>query len=243
MKPEETAKQPQFTPKEQRFIDSYIQCGNATRAAKDAGYSKNTAYSIGWENLRKPEIRTAIDEGLKNRTLTPDETLKSITDIAKANLNDYLVIRKEVRTSKIEKHLSEIIFDIQAQIEDAEKLIERSGIKTKKVLDAHRKEMDRLKLDIIRLEIELERNPKAKRFVDGPAELVEVAELDLAKLARDKEAGRLKTFSVNEYGIKVEMYPADAALRDLARVHGLFEKDNNQTAPKLLKVGFATDDE
>lgn len=35
---------------------------NATEAAKKAGYSAKTAYSIGPENLNKPEIRAYIDE-------------------------------------------------------------------------------------------------------------------------------------------------------------------------------------
>ncbi|MCA9401782.1 MAG: terminase small subunit [Candidatus Omnitrophica bacterium] len=40
--------------KQKRFIDFYK--GNATEAAIEAGYSVKTAYSIGQENLKKPEI-------------------------------------------------------------------------------------------------------------------------------------------------------------------------------------------
>ena len=40
--------------KQKRFIDFYK--GNATEAALEAGYSAKTAYSIGQENLKKPEI-------------------------------------------------------------------------------------------------------------------------------------------------------------------------------------------
>lgn len=40
--------------KQKRFIDFYK--GNATEAALEAGYSSKTAYSIGQENLKKPEI-------------------------------------------------------------------------------------------------------------------------------------------------------------------------------------------
>ena len=47
-----------FTTKQQRFIDFYD--GNATAAALKAGYSQRTAYSIGQENLNKPEIADAI---------------------------------------------------------------------------------------------------------------------------------------------------------------------------------------
>jgi phage terminase small subunit len=55
-----------MTPKQSRFTAEYLANGfNATRAAISAGYSKKTASSIGEENLRKPEISAAIEEGTK----------------------------------------------------------------------------------------------------------------------------------------------------------------------------------
>jgi phage terminase small subunit len=49
-----------LTLKQQRFVEEYCVDFNATQSAIRAGYSKRTAYSIGSENLRKPEIREAI---------------------------------------------------------------------------------------------------------------------------------------------------------------------------------------
>ena len=49
-----------LTAKQRAFIENYT--GNATEAALKAGYSKDTAYSIGQENLKKPEIQQAIRE-------------------------------------------------------------------------------------------------------------------------------------------------------------------------------------
>lgn len=51
-----------LTPKQQRFVDEYLVDLNATAAAKRAGYSEKTAYSIGQENLKKPEIQAAIQK-------------------------------------------------------------------------------------------------------------------------------------------------------------------------------------
>ncbi|MBQ8885340.1 MAG: terminase small subunit [Clostridia bacterium] len=45
-----------MTPKQQRFCDYYLQTGNATEAAKMAGYSEKTARAIATENLTKPYI-------------------------------------------------------------------------------------------------------------------------------------------------------------------------------------------
>lgn len=56
-----------MTPKQQKFCDYYMQSGNATEAAKKAGYSEKTAYSMGFENLKKPEIQ----EYLSNHSREP----------------------------------------------------------------------------------------------------------------------------------------------------------------------------
>jgi len=53
--------------KQEMFCREYLLDLNATQAAIRAGYSKNTAYSIGHENLKKPEISDRISELLVNR--------------------------------------------------------------------------------------------------------------------------------------------------------------------------------
>lgn len=52
----------ELTGKQKRFCEEYIFDFNATRAAKTAGYSEDTAGAIGFENLRKPEIQAYIKE-------------------------------------------------------------------------------------------------------------------------------------------------------------------------------------
>lgn len=52
-----------LTPKQERFCYEYLANGfNATQAALTAGYSRKTAYSMGSENLKKPEIKARIQE-------------------------------------------------------------------------------------------------------------------------------------------------------------------------------------
>ncbi len=53
-----------MTVKQKRFCDEYLISGNATDAAIKAGYSPKTAYSIGNENLSKPEIKAYIQAEL-----------------------------------------------------------------------------------------------------------------------------------------------------------------------------------
>jgi phage terminase small subunit len=80
-----------LTDKQQAFISAYLACGfNATEAARRAGYSDRTAHAIGWENLRKPEIATAIQQGLAERTMTADEVLARIAEQARSTMDDFL---------------------------------------------------------------------------------------------------------------------------------------------------------
>ena len=58
-----------LTPKQQAFCEYYIACHNATQAAIKAGYSKDTARSIGAENLTKPDIQKYIEE-IANKATT-----------------------------------------------------------------------------------------------------------------------------------------------------------------------------
>jgi len=51
-----------LTGKQRKFCEEYIFDFNGTRAAKAAGYSEDTAYSIASENLKKPEIQAYISE-------------------------------------------------------------------------------------------------------------------------------------------------------------------------------------
>ena len=52
-----------LTPKQKAFADNYIENGgNASAAARDAGYRERAAGSMGAENLKKPQIAAYIAE-------------------------------------------------------------------------------------------------------------------------------------------------------------------------------------
>jgi phage terminase small subunit len=59
---EVTEKTKKMTAKEERFCFEYFIDYNATRAAKTAGYSEKTAYSIGQRLLKKAEVKERIQE-------------------------------------------------------------------------------------------------------------------------------------------------------------------------------------
>ena len=79
-----------LTPKQQAFCDYYIASGNATEAAIKAGYSKSTAYSIGSENLRKPELFEYIQSHSQKKEssiATAQEVLEFFSEVMKNREN------------------------------------------------------------------------------------------------------------------------------------------------------------
>ena len=100
-----------LTPKQQAFADYYIELGNATKAAEKAGYSKKTCYSIGNENLKKPEIKKYIDERMKvleaKRIASGEEVLQYLTAVMRGEVKDQ--------------------FDLEASLQDRTKAAELLG--------------------------------------------------------------------------------------------------------------------
>lgn len=74
-----------LTAKQQAFVHEYIVDLNATQAAIRAGYSEDTAYSIGHENLGKPEIAAAIQVAMDQRAqrtkITQDYVLSTVYEV------------------------------------------------------------------------------------------------------------------------------------------------------------------
>lgn len=75
-----------LTEKQKRFCEEYLIDFNATQAALRAGYSPKTAYSIGDENLRKPEIQSEIQTLIRKRSertgINADSVIKELVKIA-----------------------------------------------------------------------------------------------------------------------------------------------------------------
>lgn len=81
-----------MTDKQKRFAEEYLIDLNATQAAVRAGYSEKTAYSIGNENLSKPEIKAYIDEKLaemkSERLADAKEVLEFFTSVMRGEIKE-----------------------------------------------------------------------------------------------------------------------------------------------------------
>lgn len=83
-----------MTQKQKRFIEEYLIDLNATQAAIRAGYSPDTAKSIGSENLTKPDIQARIARAMAERSrrtgVNADRVVMELAKIAFVNANDVI---------------------------------------------------------------------------------------------------------------------------------------------------------
>lgn len=240
--PEEQPEPARFNVRQQKFIDGIVAGKNCTQAAIAADYSAETAYSIGSRLLKNVEIRGEIDRKLADLALPALAVTKLISDIAQSSVNEFLTVYDvEVKTT-IPQPLAEAIAEYESTIafeEEFSKRAKLSGkdLKTHQALQASRQRQ------VIRWQLQLEKDAGATRTVEGPLKLEKRTRLDLERLAEAKENGRIKSFSYTEFGPKVEFYPADAALDKLARMHGLYEKDNRQqSGMEVIVIGGGSDE-
>lgn len=72
------------------FVEKYLKLNNATKAAIEAGYSQKTAYSIGHDLLKHPEIAARVSKRtekiLEAAKMEADEVLTRLTQIARGNI-------------------------------------------------------------------------------------------------------------------------------------------------------------
>lgn len=83
-----------LTKKNEVFCDEYLIDLNATQAAIRAGYSPESAGSIGSELLKKPEIRARIDAAMAERSkrtgINADRVLRELGRIAFVDPSDLI---------------------------------------------------------------------------------------------------------------------------------------------------------
>lgn len=100
-----------LTPKQQKFCEIYIQTGNASESARQAGYSPKTAFRSGQENMQKPAILQYIKartESANQKTVaTTDEILNRLTQMGKGYIEEEVVanvgIGRGITTTRIVK--------------------------------------------------------------------------------------------------------------------------------------------
>jgi len=224
-----------LTPKQEKFCVEFIKDFNATAAARRSGYSLKMAHSIGGENTKKPLVKSRIAELIKEASMQPEEIKKRFSDIARGDLSDYIKVKHVEHRPKVKKGLEELIQDIKKQIDFEDNYALEVSFDEDE-LEAHNRAQKFRRRTAIRYKLELAENPAAFRIVDGTPELLETPELDIVALARDKSQGAIKSFKMGKNGPEVELYAADTALSNLARVYALFiDRSQVEIEDKLNK--------
>ena len=113
-----------LTMKQKKFADKYLETGNITQSAVDAGYSKKTARVIGQENLLKPAVRSYIDEQMgkveNDHIMTVEEAVMFLTNVATGKEKETVVVATPTGAQKVEKEA-----DIKTRISAVKELLKR----------------------------------------------------------------------------------------------------------------------
>lgn len=121
-----------MTAKQMRFCDEYLIDLNATQAAIRAGYSKKTAYAIGEENLRKPEIKSFIEKRMAEKEAAliadQDEVLKYLTAVLRGQTQAEIVVVEGTGEGCSEARTMQKAPDEKERLKAAELLGKRYGL-------------------------------------------------------------------------------------------------------------------
>ena len=124
-----------LTQKQQRFIKEYLVDLNGTQAAIRAGYSKNCAKEIGYENLTKPHIAQSIQAEMNQRSercqIDQDYVLEKLVRLASVDLGDVISWDKDGNVEV--KPSSEIDRDVRYAIQELNQHVSPKGRKSLKV--------------------------------------------------------------------------------------------------------------
>lgn len=89
-----------LTPKQKAFAEYYIETGNATEAARKAGYKGKNLNRIASENLSKLDIKNYIDEKMKEledkRIAKAEEVLEYLTRVLRGEETEQVVVTENI---------------------------------------------------------------------------------------------------------------------------------------------------
>ena len=149
-----------LTEKQRRFVDYYVETGNASEAARRSGYAEKAAYRTGSENLRKPQVKAAIDARLKEledkRIAKADEILQFLTSTLRGEVKEERVVVEGTGEGRSDARIITVQVSARDRLEAAKSLLKRYPMQ----LDAKEQ-----KLRLQKLEAEI----KAAEQVDDDA--------------------------------------------------------------------------
>jgi hypothetical protein len=220
---------------------------NATQAAIGAKYSPTTAAQQASRLLRTVKVRKAISELLKDTAPSVEEIAATWDRVSRATLDDfYTKVEYEEATTE-QRPLSEAIATLDQTIDfDTEyanrsvELLELTGEAKEEYLAKSQFAINKKRLRLLELQMQLERDPEATYTVPGPPIKKYRMDLDLVKAQARGVLDLAKSITEGRNGTGLTLRDTDAALDKLARIAGAYEKDNNQAATKMALNAVVT---
>ncbi|MCA8829421.1 terminase small subunit [Hymenobacter pini] len=215
-----------LSPQRRKFVEAYVLSFNATKSAQEAGYSEKTARQQGSRLLTSVDIQAAIKHLLKE-CMSPEEVAARWQRLATANLADFYTRAKVEYKPRIEKKLAQVVEEYRKTVEfeqevaiRSEELI-RDPERREKFRKQEKREHERREMKLLRLEVELEKEPEAVRFVEGPPEWKWEMQLDLAKAEALGLLDLVASITSGPRGTSFTLRDQDAALVNLAKHRGM----------------------
>lgn len=207
------------SPRVDVFIARYLVHMNGRRAAVEAGYSEHTARDIACELLAKPEVKEAVqralDARIKRTEITQDKVLERFWDLATADPNELIEIRRICcRYCHGKGHRYQ---RTPREMQDDLKKFERDKIQAEAIGQKFTVQFDAL--GGIGYDPRRDPNPDCPEcFGQGEALPFVKDSRDLSPQARRLYAG----VEVNQNGMKIKMRDQDGALLNVAKHLGMF---------------------
>ena len=170
-----------LTPKQRKFADEYIICGNATESAIKAGYSKKYANTNASKLLHNTTIKEYISKRLEEiesqKIATQKEVLEYLTSVVRGETTQDQLAVVAVGEGMSETKIEKLSVPEREKIKAAELLGKRFDAFT------NSREIEKYKLEIEKLRQELDKmsndNEKVEGYYELPARVVAGSFIDI----------------------------------------------------------------
>lgn len=201
-----------LAPKQRNFVFAYLDCLNASEAARRAKY-KTKPNVQGARMLANASIRAAVNAGMELYSMPRPEILYRLTREARGSMEDFLRVDEEEIT------LSWSLLNVPTT-EDGE--IDMAGTMLKLAMQENVTPTDRVL-----------HTATIRRAV---------ARLDLLEAGKRGKLDLIKKYSVDDKGkVSLELYDAQAAKALLGKTQKLFVEKTEHAGGITLKVEYGSD--
>lgn len=141
-----------LTEKQKRFIDYYLEIGNATEAARRAGYSEKTAPWIAQQNLQKLTIREQLEKRIKElndkRVAKLAEVLEYLTTAMRGEIEEEVVVVEVMTDGTSEARIMNKQICARDRLKAAELLYKRYERMPELVAEEQRLRIEKMKAEL-----------------------------------------------------------------------------------------------